>query len=84
MAPKRWLYLVLLKVPSQHLPPLAGFTVDMFVERANLAGRGKRSAPGISLGVAIAERLELYAAILTEKERSRNGKKQFPIIHSPH
>lgn len=49
----------------------------MFVEHASLAGRGRRNALVTRPDAAIVERPASSVAILTAKERSRNGEKAF-------
>ena len=45
----------------------------MFVEHANLVGRERQNAQGISLGAAIAGKLGSYAVTLMGRGRSQKG-----------
>lgn len=71
---RKWLSLALQKVQNRHSHHLVDSTVDMFVEHASPVDRERPSALVISLAVAIVGRLASFAATLTGKERSRNGK----------
>jgi hypothetical protein len=52
----------------------------MFVVHVNLAGSGRRSAPGINLVVETVEKLGSSAATLTVKEKSQRGMDQVEHI----
>jgi hypothetical protein len=71
--PRKWPFHVLLKVPSLHSPLQEDFIAVTYAEHASPADKERQSALETSLDAGIAERLALSAAILMEKERSRNG-----------